>query len=94
MTECRSGYTYRNGKCSKRSNNPFKMWQSYVGGIILPIIFFIYDYISHSSKASQLNLPFKYNLLLVPALYLTVGLFILGFLLGWVLTILYRRFLK
>ena len=93
MEQCRNGYTYRNGKCSKRSNNPFRMWLAWVGAVIGLIIMGLWL----ASGGYEISL--LYGCVpdgCSPIATLVYGILpaTIGFLLGWVLTILYRRFVK
>lgn len=83
MTECRNGYTYKNGKCSKRSKNPFKILGSWVGAIvgILFIYLYVYKDILNTGLLSE-------NILVL------LIILILGFLLGWGIHSLIRRIFK
>lgn len=73
----------------KKKNNPFKMWGSYVGGILalfVPIPMMGSGGIPLLSSIPRItsgNIYAIFGLLLI---------FIVGFLLGWGITLLWRKF--
>ena len=86
----------------KKKNNPFKMWGSWVGAVIGFLINFKiwgYETTMDSSKVFLVerfkifvtSFASQYNNLVVVDYTIFI---ILGFLLGWGITILYRRLTK
>ena len=105
----------KDGRCVKKSYNPFKMWGSWVG-LFLIGIFIIFPFISISIKGELDDLGICYNLGVflkclgeeyienpfsilfsaingsLLAILIILGSLILGFLLGWIIHSLIRRF--
>ncbi len=79
---------------NKKTYNPFRMWGSYVGAYLIPLLLFLFvggfDY-------SNLSNPFFYLwfiiLLFSNVWYLSFILSGLGFLIGWGIHSLFRRML-
>ena len=78
----------------KKTNNPFKMWGSYIGALIsifIPQIFII------SPNGFLLNLVLKIPLNILPSVLFITSILISavgGFLIGWGIELLIRRIRK
>ena len=80
----------------KQSNNPFKMWGSYVGAVIGLYFggFFIELVSTENIDVFETALKWFNNVIPTTVIPLTIGGAILGFLIGWGIHLLFRRFSK
>ena len=106
---CPKGSKMKNGKCTrKKSYNPFKMWGSYVGLVIYPLIIlgiFILDDVNQSLASTLFDI-FGFPLKILgggggglTGISSAIGIFlfvppILGFLLGYTIHSIFRRLRK
>ena len=110
MGKCKKGKIKRNGKCilnkklrslKKKSNNPFKMWGSYVGAVLGVGLLFgirgICNIIAGvggcNTFVAFLSAETVYSSGLLSTIFL-FGYLIVGFLIGWGIHSLIRRFKK
>ncbi len=117
MAKCKKGFRIKKGKCikisksfkkSRKSYNPFKMWGSYVGGLVLflPLIiipFFIFlpwelAGLILSCPSQDAGLFFistcSGGLRYIQFVLAFIIPFIIGFLIGWGIHALIRRIRK
>jgi len=87
--QCKKGYKSVDGKCKKRffsgnkkSYNPFKMWGSWVGAILLMSIQFYHDFGISLMYSHTLNITTYIKTILM------------GFIFGWIINSLWRKFKK
>lgn len=96
VNKCKTGFRKLKGKCvkikkgvfrgSRKSNNPFKLWGSYVGAILFMSPFFLIGNIFGGNTNISLEADFFGLLLFI------LGAGIIGFLIGWGIQLLIRRF--
>ena len=76
----------------KKKNNPFKMWGSWIGSVIGAfIIARDYDFFMNPGGPNKPIASYFYSLGLRFEPLLIIGFIIIGFLIGWGITIFWRK---
>jgi len=103
MVECPKGHKEKDGKCVKKkglfsggknSYNPFKMWGSWVGAVVGLFLWYMSFHLSPNNSLSIFIRNLGGSLNMASSILIFFVLPVLGFLVGWGIQSLWRKFRK